>query len=379
MGEHTEAFVGIDAAKARNAIAVAEGGRGGEVRYLGEVDASEQGMRRLVARIAARYDRVHFCYEAGPTGYGLHRLITGLGHDCTVVAPSLVPRKPGDRVKTNRRDAVALARLPRAGELTPVRVPDEGHEAMRDLVRARAAAVEALRVHKQQVAAFLLKHGRHFPRETPRGARYMRWLQEQKFAHPAHQIVLQEAVEAVRLARGRVLRLEGLIEELLPTWSLAPVVNALQALRGVSLVVAVTFVAEIGDLRRFESPRRLMAYLGPVPSERSTGDAVRRGGITKSLPRTRSGAGNGRVRHLLVESAWTGSVRARASPEVVLSEARRRALTRLRGCLARPRSGEGGAVGGGRRGRAGRGGSGGGGSRGARRGRGRTGQLISGT
>jgi transposase len=254
-------------------------------------------MRRLVARIAARYDRVHFCYEAGPTGYGLHRLITGLGHDCTVVAPSLVPRKPGDRVKTNRRDAVALARLLRAGELTPVWVPDEGHEAMRDLVRARAAAVEALRVHKQQVAAFLLKHGRHFPRKTPWGARYLRWLQEQKFAHPAHQIVLQEAVEAVRLARERVLRLEGLIEELLPTWSLAPVVNALQALRGVSLVVAVTFVAEIGDLRRFESPRRLMAYLGLVPSERSTGDAVRRGGITK--------AGNGRVRHLLVESAWT--------------------------------------------------------------------------
>jgi transposase len=240
---------------------------------------------------------VHFCCEAGPTGYGLHRLITGLGHDCTVVAPSLVPRKPGDRVKTNRRDAVALARLPRAGELTPVWVPDEGHEAMRDLVRARAAAVEALRVHKQQVAAFLLKHGRHFPRKTPWGARYLRWLQEQKFAHPAHQIVLQEAVEAVRLARERVLRLEGLIEELLPTWSLAPVVNALQALRGVSLVVAVTFVAEIGDLRRFESPRRLMAYLGLVPSERSTGDAVRRGGIAK--------AGNGRVRHLLVESAWT--------------------------------------------------------------------------
>ena len=254
-------------------------------------------MRRLVARIAARYDRVHFCYEAGPTGYGLHRLITGLGHDCTVVAPSLIPRKPGDRVKTNRRDAVALARLLRAGELTPVWVPDEGHEAIRDLARARAAAVEALRVHKQQVAAFLLKHGRHFPRKTPWGARYLRWLQEQKFAHPAHQIVLQEAVEAVRLARGRVLRLEGLIEELLPTWSLAPVVNALQALRGVSLVVAVTFVAEIGDLRRFESPRRLMAYLGLVPSERSTGDAVRRGGITK--------AGNGRVRHLLVESAWT--------------------------------------------------------------------------
>ncbi|HVG48915.1 MAG TPA: IS110 family transposase, partial [Rubellimicrobium sp.] len=261
MGDYTEAFVGIDAAKARNAIAVAEGGRDGEVRYLGEVDASEQGTRRVVARIAAKYDRVHFCYEAGPTGYGLHRLITGLGHACTVVAPSLVPRKPGDRVETNRRDAVSLARLPRAGEPTAVWVPDEGHGAIRDLVRARAAAVETPRVHEQQVAAFLLKRGRHFPRETPWGARYLRWLQEQQFAHPAHQIVPQEAVEAVRLAKERVPRPERLIEEFLPTWPLAPVVNALQALRGVSLIVAVTFVAEIGDLRRFENPRRLMAYL----------------------------------------------------------------------------------------------------------------------
>ena len=192
---------------------------------------------------------------------------------------------------------MTLAKLLRADELTAVWVPDEGHEAIRDLVRARAAAVETLRVHEQQVAAFLLKHGRHFPRKTPWGARYMRWLQEQKFAHPAHQIVLQEAVEAVRLAKERVARLERVIEELLPAWSLAPVVTALQALRGVNLIVAVTFVAEIGDLGRFESPRRLMAYLGLVPSERSTGDAVRRGGITK--------AGNGRVRHLLVESAWT--------------------------------------------------------------------------
>jgi len=297
MVEVREAFIGIDAAKLRNAVAIADAGRDGEVRFLGEVDASPEGMRRLAARLAAKYDRLHFCYEAGPTGYGLHRLLTGLGHACTVVAPSLVPRRPGDRVKTNRRDALTLARLLRAGELTPVWVPDEGHEAIRDLVRARAAAVGTLRVHKQQVAAFMLKHGRHFPRKTPWGARYMRWLQEQKFEHPAHQVVLQEAVEAVRLAKERVERLERTIEEFLPTWSLAPVVNALQALRGVSLIVAVTFVAEIGDLRRFENPRRLMAYLGLVPSERSTGDAVRRGGITK--------AGNGRVRHLLVESAWT--------------------------------------------------------------------------
>src|ERR671920_2258641 len=216
MGQHTEAFVGIDAAKARNAIAVAEGGRGGEVRYLGEVDASEPGMRRIVARLAAKYDRVQFCYEAGPTGYGLHRLITGLGHDCTVVAPSLIPKKPGDRVKTNRRDAVALARLLRAGELTPVWVPDEGHEAIRDLVRARAAAVETLRVHRQQVSAFMLKHGRVYPRKKGWTIRYLRWLQEQTFDYPAHQIVLQEMVEAVRLAKERVDRLEQTIAEFLP-------------------------------------------------------------------------------------------------------------------------------------------------------------------
>jgi transposase len=160
----TEVFVGIDVAKARNAVAVADGERGGEVRYLGEVDASEESMRRLVRRIAAKHVLVHFCYEAGPTGYGLYRLITALGHPCMVAAPSLIPRKPGDRVKTNRRDAVALAKLLRAGELTPVWVPDAGYEATRDLVRARAAAIETVRVHRQQVSAFMLKHGRTFPR-----------------------------------------------------------------------------------------------------------------------------------------------------------------------------------------------------------------------
>jgi transposase len=162
----TEFFIGIDVAKQRNAVAVADGERSGEIRYFGEVEASEESMRRLVNRIAAKHGRVHFCYEAGPTGYGLYRLITGLGHPCMVVAPSLIPTKPGDRVKTNRRDAVALAKLLRAGELTPVWVPDESHEAIRDLVRARAAGVETLRVHRQQVSAFMLKHGRIFPRKT---------------------------------------------------------------------------------------------------------------------------------------------------------------------------------------------------------------------
>lgn len=297
MADYREAFVGIDVAKLKNAIAVAEYGRDGEVRYFGEVDASDGSMRRIIQRIAAKFDHVHFCYEAGPTGYGLYRLIQSLGHKCMVVAPSLIPRKPGDRVKTNRRDALALARLLRAGELTAVWVPDEGHEAMRDLVRARAAAVETLRVHRQQVSAFMLKHSRIYPRKKGWSMRYLRWLQEQQFDHPAHQIALQEMVEAVRLSKERVERLEKVIEEFIPTWSLAPVVRALQTLRGVDLIVAVTFATEVGDVTRFESPRRLMGYLGLVPGERSTGETIRRGLITK--------AGNGRVRHMLVESAWT--------------------------------------------------------------------------
>ena len=214
-----------------------------------------------------------------------------------VVAPSLIPRKASDRAKTNRRDATALARLLRAGELTAVWVPDPAHEAMRNLIRSRTAAVDTVRVHKQQVGAFLLRHNRIFPRRKNWGARYRRWLQEQSFEHPADQIVLQEYVEAVRLAEERLTRIESAIMEFLPRWSLAPLVDALQALRGVDLVTAVSFVVEIGDIRRFASPRQLMGYLGLVPEERSTGETIRRGSITKM--------GNPRIRQLLVESAWT--------------------------------------------------------------------------
>jgi transposase len=297
MAAIREAFIGIDAAKLRNAVAIADAGRDGEVRYFGEVDASLESMRRLIGKLASKYEQLHFCYEAGPTGYGLHRLITELGHPCTVVAPSLIPRKPSDRVKTNRRDAISLARLLRAGELTAVWVPDPAHEAMRNLIRSRTAAVETVRVHKQHVSSFLLRHSRIFPRKKNWGARYRRWLQQQSFEHPADQIVLQEYVEAVRLAEERLCRIEHTIAEFLPGWSLAPVVEALQALRGIDLVVAASFVVEIGDIRRFENPRKLMGYLGLVPGERSTGDTVRRGSITKM--------GNPRIRQLLVESAWT--------------------------------------------------------------------------
>lgn len=142
MEDNTDVFVGIDVAKLRNAVAVADGGRHGELRYLGEFDADEASMRRVVKRLADKHEHIMFCYQAGPTGYGLYRLIRSMGHECVVVAPSLIPRRPGGQVKTNRRDALGLARLLRAGELTSVWVPDESHEAMRDLVRARTAAVE---------------------------------------------------------------------------------------------------------------------------------------------------------------------------------------------------------------------------------------------
>lgn len=228
MADYREAFVGIDVAKVTNVIAVAESGREGDIRFWGEVDASDMSIHRVIQRIAAKFDRVHFCSEAGPTGYGLHRLIRSLDHECVVAAPSLIPRKPDDIVKTKRRDALALARLLRAGDLTAVWVPDAGHEAMYDLVRSRAATVETLRVHQQQISAFMLKHSHIYPRKKGWTMRYLCWLQEQQFDHPAHQIALQEMVEAVRVSKERVGRLETVIDQFVPNWSLAPIIRALQ-------------------------------------------------------------------------------------------------------------------------------------------------------
>lgn len=296
MGHHSEAFIGIDTAKLRNAIAVAEAGRKGEVRYLGEVDTSEAATRKLVAKLGARYIKLTFCYEAGPTGYGLQRLIESLGHRCIVAAPSLIPKRAGDRVKTNRRDAEGLARLLRAGELTPVWVPDERHEAMRELSRARQAAQADLTRKRQQVSSLLLRLGRHYPGLKTWNARHRSWLANLRLEHHEQRFVLEELLQAERQAGERVERLEQAMREALADWSLAPVVPALMAMRGIDLVAAVTMLAEIGDLTRFASPSQLMAYVGLVPSERSTGESVRRGSITK--------AGNGRARRVLVEAAW---------------------------------------------------------------------------
>jgi transposase len=188
MRRDSEAFIGIDTAKARNAVAIAEGGRHGEIRYLGEFDNTPEAVSKLVRRLAERHGTLNFCYEAGPTGYGLHRQILSLKHSCIVVAPSLIPRRSGDRVKTNRRDAESLARLLRAGELTSVWVPDETHEAVRDLVRTRAMAVEDYRRKRQHLSAFLLRLGRSYAGTASWKGGHLRWLDEQSFKHPAQRL-----------------------------------------------------------------------------------------------------------------------------------------------------------------------------------------------
>jgi transposase len=298
-------FVGLDVHKATISVAVAEGARGGEVRQLGNFPNRVDHIRKLVERLAKGGYRLAFCYEAGPCGYGLHRQLTGLGHDCIVVAPSLIPMKAGDRVKTDRRDAVMLAKLHRAGELTAVWVPDSAHEAMRDLIRARATAVRVLGKARQHLQGFLLRHSRVYAGQKGWTQAYRRWLTTLRFDHIAQQVVLQDYIHSVHDAEARVDRLTRQITELVPNWSMAPVVEALQAMRGVAFVVAVTVVAEVGDFSRFANPRQLMAYLGLAPSERSSGATRRRGGITK--------AGNALARRVLIEGAWTYRMQARVS------------------------------------------------------------------
>jgi transposase len=308
MDGYSEIFVGLDTSKLKISVAVADGERTGEVRFFGDISSGPDAVASMVAKLAKGGAKLHFCYEAGPTGYDLHRQIIGLGHECVVVAPSLVPKRQGDRVKTNRRDAVSLARLHRAGELTAVWVPDEAHEAVRDLVRAREAATDALKRARQQLQSFLLRHGRIYTGRKPWTRAHSWWLASLQFDHPAHHIVLAEYRQAIEDAEVRLERLTRQVTETAASWSMAPVVAAYQAMRGVAFMTAVTFVVEIGDVRRFDNPRQLMAYLGLVPSESSTGERVKRAGITK--------AGNMRARRVLVEGAWTYRFPARVSTTI---------------------------------------------------------------
>jgi transposase len=195
--QNSEVYIGLDTSKLKISVAVAATGREGEVRFYGDIDNTPEAAERLVSKLAKRHSKLSFCYEAGPTGYGLYRQIIRLGHECIVVAPSLIPKRAGDLVKTNRRDALTLAKLHRAGELTPVWVPDPGHEAVRELVRAREAAMEHLRRARQHLQSFLLRHGRIFTGRCPWTKAHTFWLCQQTFDHPAQHLVLEEYRRAI--------------------------------------------------------------------------------------------------------------------------------------------------------------------------------------
>ncbi|MFT0174815.1 IS110 family transposase [Paraburkholderia mimosarum] len=287
-------YVGLDVHQETAAVAVAD--TAGEVRYVGEIVNTPEAIAKLVAQLKRGTGRLAFCYEADPCGYTICRQLRELKQDCQVVAPSLIPRKPGERVKTDRRDALSLARLYRAGELSPVWIPDQA-EALRDLTRAREDLKHLQRQAKQRLLSFLSRHGHRYTGRSRWTQAHWRWLEGIRFARPEQQIVLQEYIDTVQACGGRVVSLDREVETAAhasPAW---PVIEALMALRRICLLAAVTVIAELGDLARFAGAPQLMAYLGLVPSEHSSGKRERRGAITKT--------GNSHVRRVLVEAAWT--------------------------------------------------------------------------
>lgn len=297
-------YVGLDVHKETIAVAVTDAG-GGEARFVGEIGHTPEAIIKLVRQLKKGAGRVSWCYEAGPCGYGVYRQLSAAGEHCEVMAPSLIPKKAGDRVKTDRRDALSLARLHRAGELTAVWVPDQAQEALRDLARCREDMKHLQRQARQRLSAFLLRHGRGFSGKSKWTQAHLRWFETVKFELPAQQIVFQEYVDTVLACSKRLQGLDEQLDRVARESVFWPVIEALMALRGVSLLTATTIVAEIGDLHRFASAPHLMAYLGLVPSEHSSGPKQTRGAITKT--------GNGHVRRVLVEAAWTYRHPARKS------------------------------------------------------------------
>jgi len=293
-------FVGLDVHAETISVAIAEPGRCGEVRFLGTIPNRIESVKKIFKKIGSA-EKLRVCYEAGPTGYALYWLLTEMGLECEVVAPTLVPVKAGDRVKTDRRDAEKLARSYRAGDLTPVWVPDAEHEALRDLMRARLAAKRDQLRAKHRLSKFLLRHGKR-PEKGIRAwtKAYLNWVKtEVRFDQLAQLVTLDDYVHEVEHAQDRIDRLEQYIDDAIERMpeKMRAVVEALQALRGIAKISAATIVAELGEVSRFSKPRQLMGYSGAVSSEYSSGERTCRGSITKT--------GNAHLRRVVVEAAWS--------------------------------------------------------------------------
>ena len=288
-------YIGLDVHRATIAVAIAEDDGCPPTSY-GSIANEPSAIRKLMARLGGPNVRVRVAYEAGPTGYALHRQLTSMRLECMVVAPSLIPVRRGDKVKTDRRDALKLARLLRSGDLTAVWVPDEAHEALRNLVRARADAKSDELRAKHRLSKFLLRQGSHPPVGIRNwSVRFFQWLRQVKFEHVADEIVFTDYLAAVTAAGDRIKRLEAALRQCAETSSQVALIGALQAFRGIGFLSAVTIVAEAGDLRRFRTAPQFMAYAGVVPSESSSGRTHHRGSITKT--------GNSLLRHVLGEAA----------------------------------------------------------------------------
>ena len=303
-------FIGLDVHTESIAVSLAPSDST-EVRRDGQIGGTHDDVLKLAQKLQAAHPGtpLHFCYEAGPHGYPLCRCLQRHGYDCILVAPSKVPRPPGDRVKTNRRDADQLARLLRAGELTALYVPDPQDEAVRDLLRARGQVQKQQHRARQQLKMYLLRHNFRYAGTQAWSAAHLRYLATVKLPFAEQQGVFQEMVHVISEATQRLERYEAQLPRVVPGWRWEPVVRALMSLRGVALLTAVTLVAELGDLTRFATAGQLMSYLGLVPSEDSTGEKRRQGGITKM--------GNGLARRVLIEAAWNYRAPARISRDLL--------------------------------------------------------------
>src|SRR5512136_1177669 len=305
-----ELYLGLDVHKDSTTIAIAEPGPKGEIRLFGTVSSDIDRLEKALRRIAKAHPnaQLEVAYEAGPCGFVIARRLKQLKIPCLVAAPSLIPKQPGSPFKTDKRDARAIARLLRAGELTAVYVPEPTDEAMRDLCRARTDAVDALRRCRLRLKAFLLRHGYHYQGKANWSQPHMRYLRELVLPHPAMKAILEEYLQGIDAAHQRVQRIEASMLSLLETWRLQPAVQALMAFRGFQLVAAMVTVSELGDIHRFAHPRQLMTYLGLVSVEHSSGPHQRLGGISR--------CGNGHARWLLTECAEHYALPPKVSKEL---------------------------------------------------------------